>query len=212
MRCELLPVALLRAAEGSCEPAQLLRPILPLCARRSAAPQAADAAEIEYTSTNALQTEDPAQTISSVAPWRVRKDHFKGFNQQQLAEVQATQAAQLDEQSQRKAAERQQELAFCAQQEAIRRTLEVKALQVENFKRDQNKAAAAFLQQQARAAPAGTRETHRLQRSHPEHASVLHLAERAQDNSRRRLDRHVHHQRPHRQILLTIRCAIWPGL
>ena len=77
-----------------------------------------------------------------------RLGHRQGFNDDQKAAVLATQAAQVEELNQRRAAERNEDLAFCAQQEAIRRTLEVRALQVEDFKLAQNKAAAQFLQQQ----------------------------------------------------------------
>ena len=87
--------------------------------------------------------------VSALAPWRVRKDHFKGFNGDQKASILATQAAQVQELAARRAAEKQGDLAFAAQQEAVLRVLEVKAQQVEEFKREQRRAAASFLQTQA---------------------------------------------------------------
>ena len=87
--------------------------------------------------------------VSSLAPWRVRKDHFKGFNDGQKASILATQREQMDELQARRAAEKQSDLAFAAQQDAVLRALEVKAQQVEEFKREQKRMAASFLQSQA---------------------------------------------------------------
>lgn len=120
----------------------------PLLTRGAHTPQAANLAEIEYTTTDPFHTEDPNAAVSTLAPWRVRKDHFKGFSQQQREDILATQAAQLEDRSRRLAADREAELAFAAQQEAVRKALEVKAMQVDQFKREQAAQAAAFLQQQ----------------------------------------------------------------
>lgn len=111
-------------------------------------PQAANLAEIEYTTADPFHTEDPTTAVSALAPWRVRIDHFKGFSQQQKEDILATQAAQLEDRSRREAADRDAELVFAAQQEAIRKALEVKAMNVDQFKREQASQAAAFLQQQ----------------------------------------------------------------
>lgn len=90
------------------------------------ATDAANLAEIEYSTTDAFHTEDPNAAVSALAPWRVRKDHFKGFSQFQKEEILATQAAQLEDRSRRQAQERDDELNFAAQQEAIRRALEAR--------------------------------------------------------------------------------------
>lgn len=124
--------------------------------------QAANLAEIEYTTTDPFHTEDPNTAVSALAPWRVRKDHFKGFSQAQKEDILATQAAQLEDRSRRQAADRDAELQFAAQQEAIRKALEVKAMQVDQFKRDQAAQAAAFLQQQKQMKTTRDMEMHKL--------------------------------------------------
>lgn len=114
-----------------------------------AADEAAKAAELEYQLTNKFQTEDPSCAVSVTAPWRVRKDHFKGFNDSQKADILATQRYQVEELNARRAAEREGDLMFAAQQDAVLRALDMKSQQVEEFKRDQARQAAQFLRTQA---------------------------------------------------------------
>jgi hypothetical protein len=43
--------------------------------------------ELGYTLTNDFMTEDPRTTQSMLAPHRVKPYHFKGFNDEQKAQV-----------------------------------------------------------------------------------------------------------------------------
>ena len=63
-------------------------------------------------------TEDPATTISGHADHRYRAEHFKGLRPDQIQEIDASRAQQVREAKEQKAFEKQEELAWAAQQAA----------------------------------------------------------------------------------------------
>lgn len=92
--------------------------------------------------------EDASVSTSSLGPHRVRPDHWKGMSEEQKAAVFAERATQREAMAAARTAEKEAENLYTAQQEAIRKTLEIKASEVEQFKAEQRASVAAFRQTQ----------------------------------------------------------------
>ena len=67
--------------------------------------------DIEYTTFNRFMTEDPSTTQSALAAHRVIPYNFKGFNEEQKAQVLAGQKQQIFEKQERDRKQKEQELA-----------------------------------------------------------------------------------------------------
>lgn len=98
---------------------------------------------------NDMLCENPTLAVSHAAPYtRVRKDHWKGMSEDEVANVQEMQATQREELKARKMAELDAERRYATQQENFRRTMEMKAQQVEDFKKEQRMQVAATINAQ----------------------------------------------------------------
>ncbi|KAK9816917.1 hypothetical protein WJX72_007072 [[Myrmecia] bisecta] len=92
--------------------------------------------------------EDPNTAASALSPYRVRKDHWKGMSEAEKRAIAAEQLAQMEDRAARRQAELQAELLYARTQANVARAIDVHALQVEDFKADQARKAAAFLKAQ----------------------------------------------------------------
>jgi len=116
-----------------------------LKARRDAEAKAKEAelatAEAAKVESDPMINEDPAAAASAVAPGaRVRVDHWKGMNYLQVASINETVARQQEESAARRSAEAAAEAAYAGKSENVRRALEQRAEQVEQFKLEQRMA------------------------------------------------------------------------
>ena len=104
-------------------------------AERSAELQA-NAAEQEAVSTSLFMTEDPITGVSTLRTTRVRTDHWKGMNAQQMADIRAVQEEQRQAIAQRRAAERGQDNEYAQYADAVNAKLCVASQEVEMKKRE----------------------------------------------------------------------------
>lgn len=98
---------------------------------------AASQAEMHATATSGFLTENPNMAASASSPYRVRKDHYKGMTEAEVAAIQATQLAQMDELKTRREQERMDEVTYARTQADINRQLNEQVMQVDNFRRQQ---------------------------------------------------------------------------
>ena len=85
--------------------------------------------------------EVPAVATIAVGPCaRVRPDHWKGRNYLQVASINETVARQQEDAAARRSAEAAAEAAYAGKSENVRRALEQRAEQVEQFKLEQRMA------------------------------------------------------------------------
>lgn len=102
---------------------------------------AADAVEAANVAADDMLNENPSLAINYMAPnTRVRTDHWKGMSRDEILSIAETQAVQREELKARKLAEVELENRFVTSAENVRRTLEMKAEQVEQFKLEQRAA------------------------------------------------------------------------
>lgn len=79
--------------------------------------------DINYVTTNKFMTEDPATMQSTLAPHRVIPYHFKGFNEEQRAQVIDGQKQQILEKQERVKQQKEKERNEARMSEAQRRAL-----------------------------------------------------------------------------------------
>eukprot|EP00227_Mantoniella_beaufortii_P010207 CAMPEP_0197591312 /NCGR_PEP_ID=MMETSP1326-20131121/13001_1 /TAXON_ID=1155430 /ORGANISM="Genus nov. species nov., Strain RCC2288" /LENGTH=374 /DNA_ID=CAMNT_0043156713 /DNA_START=39 /DNA_END=1163 /DNA_ORIENTATION=+ len=102
---------------------------------------AANLAEEANVASSDMLNENPSLAINYMAPHtRVRADHWKGMSQDEIYGIAETQAVQREELKARKLAEKEADNRYVTSAENVRRTLEMKALQVEEFKQEQRAA------------------------------------------------------------------------
>ncbi|GLI69089.1 hypothetical protein VaNZ11_013634 [Volvox africanus] len=110
---------------------------------------AANMAEMEATITSSLMTEDPNMAASSMSPFRVRKDHYKGMTETEKKAILDAQLAQMEEKKARRAQEQLENMTYARTQQDIQRALQEQAQRVEEFKKAQLARATDILKRQA---------------------------------------------------------------
>lgn len=131
-------------------------------AEQRAREDAEKAQEIAATLSSPLMTEDPSTAQSTLSPYRVRKDHWKGMSPEQLGAIEAERLQQLQERkaaTQREAAER---AADARGHMLTVRQMDEQVRKVEAFKRQQAAAAAETLKRQMADKAARDASTTRL--------------------------------------------------
>ena len=102
---------------------------------------AADEVEAANVGANDMLNENPSLAINYMAPnTRVRTDHWKGMSKDEILTIAETQAMQREELKARKMMEVEMENRYVTSAENVRRTLEMRAEQVEAFKQEQRAA------------------------------------------------------------------------
>ena len=110
---------------------------------------AADALEAANIAADDVLNENPSLAVNYMAPnTRVRTDHWKGMSKDEIMSIAETQAVQREELKARKLAEVEMENRYVTAAENVRRTLEMKAEQVEQFKAEQRAAVFNTIQAQ----------------------------------------------------------------
>ncbi len=95
-----------------------------------------DAKEIQYTVTSDFMTENPATCTSVMSATRVKKDHWKGMNDDQRKGVLDGMDQQVEEKRRKKLLEKEAEALWAAQEEAKREELIKKTLEKQRKERD----------------------------------------------------------------------------
>eukprot|EP00218_Dolichomastix_sp_CCMP3274_P011117 CAMPEP_0170143888 /NCGR_PEP_ID=MMETSP0033_2-20121228/13188_1 /TAXON_ID=195969 /ORGANISM="Dolichomastix tenuilepis, Strain CCMP3274" /LENGTH=374 /DNA_ID=CAMNT_0010380359 /DNA_START=30 /DNA_END=1154 /DNA_ORIENTATION=+ len=105
-------------------------------AAAAAAEKEANEAEQAFIMSEPHMMEHPALSVSALNPYtRVRKDHWKGMNEAQVAEVLETQALQRKLHAERQARDQETDAMYVASQDYLYKTLEMKAEEVEELKK-----------------------------------------------------------------------------
>ena len=118
-------------------------------AEEAALAAAAAEAEAEAVAADPWLAEDPSLGVSAAAPeTRVRPDHWKGHSEAQRVAIRRARDAQLEERRATEAMRAAEEAAIANAAEGVRKTLEMRAEQVEAFKLEQRMAVRATVDAQ----------------------------------------------------------------
>lgn len=102
-----------------------------------AAELAATMAELDATMASPMLNEDPLTATSTLSPFRVRKDHWKGMSETEKRAILETQLRQMAEAKAKRAAEAAAAADHARKQAAINKAMLEQAARVEQFKREQ---------------------------------------------------------------------------